>query len=374
MAIILKYSVTFLLILAPILEVALVNQTFVESQGLEVSFTCSINGGVGSSVEIVWNGPVDLPEPTITESSDGVFTSNLTLSNVTATFTGIYQCTRRYNNSLCFTGVSSNASLVVIAPPIIIEQTEVPSKVDSGETASLYVVFLSLPSHTDVNCIGPDGVVFEETRMDNNTQQSIRIDIVISSLNFTHGGEYSCTANNSAGEITVTTILLVRPVVEPKEALAKSGDNVTLLCLVQSFPEPSYVWEIFRDSNDSDTFPDEFEFVSGSGENMMATHPFLKFEPVEYGDAGVFRCMVNINGTWLFSEKTLLAGKIFHSVLKLMCLACHIIICSQVLHASIAFPKELYPECCRTSLMRCHEGPLCYNGHCPNSLSLLLTI
>ena len=126
-------------ILAPILEVALVNQTYSESPaGLEVSFTCSINGGIGSSVEIVWSGPVDLPEPTITESSDGVFTSNLTLSNVTATFTGIYQCTGRYNNNLCFADVSSNASLVVIAPPIIIDQTQLPSKVDSGETAILY--------------------------------------------------------------------------------------------------------------------------------------------------------------------------------------------------------------------------------------------
>jgi hypothetical protein len=257
----------------------------------------------------------------MTESSDGVFTSNLTLSNVTATFSGIYQCIGRHNNSLCFADVSSNASLVVIAPPIIIDQTEVPSKVDSGETVSLYVVFLSLPSHTDVNCFGPDGVVFEETRMDNNTLQSIRIDIKISSVNFTHGGEYSCTANNSAGEITATTLLLVRPVVEPKEVLAKKGDNITLICLVQSFPEPSYVWEMFRDSNDSDTFPDEFGFVSGSGENMMATHPFLKFEPVEYGDAGVFRCMVNINGTWLFSEKALLAGKIFHSVLNVSSLS-----------------------------------------------------
>jgi hypothetical protein len=287
------------------------NQTYSESPGLEVSFTCSINGGIGSSVEIVWSGPVDLPEPILTESSDGVFTSNLTLSNVTATFTGIYQCTGRYNNSLCFADVSSNASLVVIAPPIIIDQTEFLSKVDSGETVSLYVLFLSLPSHTDVNCIGPDGVVFEETRMDSNTQQSIHIDITISSVNFTHGGEYLCTANNSAGEITATALLLVRPVVEPKEALAKNGDNVTLLCLVQSFPEPSYIWEMLRDSNDSDTFPGEFGFVSGSGENMMATHPFLKFEPVEYGDAGVYRCMVNINGTWLFLEIALLAGEIF---------------------------------------------------------------
>ena len=37
-----------------------------ESPDLEVSFTCSINGGVDSLLEIVWSGPVDLPETTVT--------------------------------------------------------------------------------------------------------------------------------------------------------------------------------------------------------------------------------------------------------------------------------------------------------------------
>ena len=301
---------TLFLILAPILEVPLMNQTHLESPDLEVSFTCSINGGVGSSVETMWSGPVDLPEPTTTESSDGVFTSNLTLTNVTAAFTGTYQCTGRYNNSLCTANVSSNASLAVIAPPVITDYTISPFKVDNGETVTLYYEFSSLPSHTDVDCIGPDGALFEEIRMDNNTQQSIHVDLKISSVNHTHGGEYLCTANNSAGDITATTLLLVQPVVEPEEALAKNGDNLTLICLVQSFPEPSYVWEMLRDSSDSDSFPDEFRFVSGSGENMMATHPHLNFEPVQYGDAGTYRCMVDINGIWLFSDEVLLAGEI----------------------------------------------------------------
>ena len=289
----------------------LVDQMHCESPDLEVSFTCSIlNGGVDSLLEIVWSGPVDLPETTVTESSDGVFTSNLTLTNVTTAFSGIYQCTGRYNNSLCTANISSNASLAVIAPPIISNQTRSPFRVDNGETVILYYEFSSLPSHTTVECSGPDGVVFEEIRMDNNTLQTIRIDIEINSVNYTYGGEYSCNANNSAGDIIATTLLLVQPVVKPQEILAKNGDNVTLMCLVQSFPEPSYVWEMFRDSNDSDTFPDEFGFVSGSGENMMATHRFLNFKPVQYDNAGIYRCMVDINGTWLFSDEVLLAGEL----------------------------------------------------------------
>ena len=284
-----------------------------ENPDLEVSFTCSINGGVNSSVEIVWSGPeqVVLPEPTVTETGDGIFTSNLTLTNVTSAFSGIYQCTGRYNNSLCNNAnATSTASLVVIAPPTIIDQTVSPSKVDNGETVILYYEFASLPSHTDISSSGPDGVIFQETRMDNSASQSIHIDINISSVNYTHGGEYSCTANNSAGDITATTLLLVQPVVEPQEVTAKNGDNITLMCLAQSFPEPSYVWEMFRDSNDSDAFPDEFVFVSDSG-SRINSHPFLDFEPVQYGDAGVYRCKVNINGTWMTSsDGVLLAGEL----------------------------------------------------------------
>ena len=288
----------------------LVDQMHCESPDLEVSFTCSIlNGGVDSLLEIVWSGPVDLPETTVTESSDGVFTSNLTLTNVTAAFSGIYQCTGRYNDSLCTADVSSSASLAVIAPPVITDQTDSPSKVDNGKTVTLFYEFLSLPSHTDVNCIGPDSVIFKEIRMDSNTQQSIHVDIKISSVNYTHIGEYLCTANNSAGNITATTLLLVRPVVEPQEVLAKNGKNVTLMCLVQSFPEPSYVWEMFRDTNDSDTISDEFGIVSGIGENIMATHHFLAFKPVQYDNAGIYRCMVDINGTWLFSDEVVVAGE-----------------------------------------------------------------
>ena len=171
---------------------------------------------------------------------------------------------------------------------------------------------------THVQCSGSEGAIetnvrtgISLVRIDNDTAFQIRVDISIVSVDYSHGGLYSCTANNSADEVTAKTLLLVRPIVEPQQVLAKNGDNVTLMCLAQSYPEPSYVWEMLKDSNNNDTIPDVFGFVSGSGENMMATHPFLDFEPVQYGDAGVYRCVVNINGTWMASsDRVLVAGKV----------------------------------------------------------------
>ena len=307
---------------------------FVESPGLEVSFNCSVNGGAGNTVEIEWNGPatVVLPVSTTNEIRDGVFMSKLTLTNVTIDFTGVYFCTARYNNSLCTENITSNASLIVVGPPSIIDQADSTLKIDSGVNVNLFFEFSSLPSHTDVQCSGPDGVIGMDNtyginleRVDSDSRFQIRVDINITSVNYTHGGIYSCIVNNSAGVVEATTLLLVRPVVDPPEVLAKNGDMVTFMCLAQSFPEPSYVWERFRDSNDSDSIPDVFGYVSGSGENMMATHPFLDFEPVRYGDEGVYRCMVKINGTWMASsDGVLLAGTVS---LKLMIEICVYIYC-----------------------------------------------
>lgn len=290
----------------------------VETPDLEVSFTCVVNSGDGSAVDILWSGPVSLPEPTTTEIDTGIFRSNLTLTNVTTAFTGLYLCVARYNNSLCHGNISSNVSLIIVLrPPAIVGQTESPFKVDSGASVNLYFEFSSRPSLTDVWCSGPDGAINTSAlgvtlvRTNNDAEFRIRLDVNIASVQYTHGGLYLCTANNSVGNITATTLLLIRPVVQPRGVLTRNGSNAILICLAQSFPEPSYVWEKLQDGGDNDIIPDVFGFASGSGENMMAIQPFLKFEPVHYGDAGVYRCVVNINRTWMVSSDSVtVVGKL----------------------------------------------------------------
>ena len=116
--------------IAPIIKTPPMDQVHITSPGLKVSFICTVDGGIGSLFEILWSGPVvDLPNATLVEVGSGVFTSNLTLTNVTSDFSGIYECTTRYNNSLCgTTNTSSNASLVLLGPPTLTDQTESPFK------------------------------------------------------------------------------------------------------------------------------------------------------------------------------------------------------------------------------------------------------
>ena len=202
----------------------------------------------------------------------------------------------------------------------IFDQTESPLIASAGDDVAIYFEFSSSPDDTVVECTGPSsqttldemnelGIVFN--RADNNDTQLVRVEINITSVNYTLGGVYSCTANNSVDSITsepASLLLLIRPVVEPTQALVENGDNITLMCLAQSIPEPSYRWRVFKDSNDSDTIPDFSRFASGSGEDMLATSPTLVFEPVVYGDAGEYRCIIDINGTQLESDDVLFAG------------------------------------------------------------------
>lgn len=290
------------------------HMVLIETPDLEITLTCTVYGGPGNAVNIVWSGPRVLSQPGIVEVNDGSFTSNLTLTNVTMFFSGVYECTARYNNSLCTSSISSNLRLDVIAPPSIIEHTQSPNIVNSGVNVGLSFRFLAHPSFTNVSCSGPNGVImvntpgfsFSRTNSDSNYQ--ITLSTTVRNVNYIVGGNYLCTANNSAGIITATVLLIVRPVVEPQHVLARNGDNVSFMCFVQSFPEPFYIWEKNVDSTDGDSIPDMFSSSFGSGENRE-TGPLLTFEPVQYGNTGSYQCVVTFNATLeVSSNGVLLAG------------------------------------------------------------------
>ena len=291
---------------------------YIESPHLKIILTCSVNGGAGS-VDIVWSGPAVQFQPATIQTDHGIFTSNLILTRATMFVSGMYQCTAGYDNSLCIANVSSNVRLDVVAPPSIVDQTQSPHIVDKGVNLSLLFEFAAHPSFTNVHCSGPDGDIkmntssITLTRFDNDTTFQVRLLIDISIVNHVHGGMYTCAANNTAGDMSATVLLLVRPVVDPELNLAKMGDNVTLRCLAQSFPMPSYLWEAISmtDSGGSGSILDVFNmFQSGNGENRIVTQPTLEFKSVEYGDNGNYRCVITFNRIWqVSSNEVLIAGR-----------------------------------------------------------------
>ena len=283
----------------------------IESPNLEIILTCTVYGGVGNAVDIVWNGSAVDSQPPVVEINDGNYTSNLILTNVTMFFSGVYNCTARYSNNLCTSSISSDLRLDVIAPPTVISQTQSPLIVNSGVNIGLQFRLLAHPSFTNVTCSSPNGEIssgtpgISFTRVNNNDVFQIILSITIFTVAHAQGGNYSCTANNLAGAITATILLIVRPVVVPQQVLARNGENISLTCVVQSFPEPFFTWEKYIDSNnDSDSIPDQF---SSSIENETASS--FVFEPIQYVNAGIYRCVVTFNASLQISSNgTLLAG------------------------------------------------------------------
>ena len=289
----------------------------IESPELEIVLTCTVYGGtgVGNAVDIVWSGPAVTSQPATMDLNDGNYTSNLTLTNVTMFFSGVYECTARYVNSLCTTSISSDLRLDVIAPPSVIFETQSPHIVSREANVRFMFRFLAHPSFTSVTCNSPTGEnITSFTRVNNNDAFEITLSITVSRVVHADGGNYSCTANNIAGSIIATTLLIVRPEVVPQQVLARNGDNISLNCSTQSIPEPSFRWENIY-LNDSNSIPD---LSIGSGENTE-TDSSLTFEPIQYENAGVYRCVVLFIAASLeiSSNGVLLAGDILNVLVAL---------------------------------------------------------
>ena len=287
----------------------------IETPDLQINFTCTVDGGSGNEVSIVWSGLGVGTQPILNETDSGIFTSDLILSNATMFFSGVYQCTSRYTNILCTTNISSSLRLDVIAPPSVVSQTQSPYIVNSGINAGLFFEFLTHPSFTNVSCIGPTSTINERTpgitfsRLDDDLAFTIWLSITIFSIDFNFGGLYSCTANNSAGEIEATVLLIVRPVIQPQNVLPANGDNATLVCLVQSFPEPRYIWERSTENGDSEMNRKEVTSVLENG-TIRISDSLLDFAPVRYEDFGIYRCTVTFSNASLnaSSDGILLTG------------------------------------------------------------------
>ena len=112
-------------------------------------------------------------------------------------------------------------------------------------------------------------------------------ELTISNATATNGGEYICNVSNVAGHDTATGTLLVRPflVTEPVPlTLTTNGSSVTLECDGESFPDPTYLWEMMMNSEE-----DYIIVINTTDQN-------LSFDPVVFGDEGTYRCTVVSEG------------------------------------------------------------------------------
>ena len=115
-------------------------------------------------------------------------------------------------------------------------------------------------------------------------------------IDASNGGDYTCTVSNAAGGDSAFTTLYVAPyIVNPleEEILSSNGSKVNMTCDADGFPAPNVTW---------------VDMMGG----IVSDAPLLVFDPVQFGDEGVYQCKasVNIDGTNLTaSDETTLTGE-----------------------------------------------------------------
>ena len=97
----------------------------------------------------------------------------------------------------------------------------------------------------------------------------------------TRGGTYDCIVINDAGTDFDSVTLYVHPTIvqDPMDTLARVGETISLTCLAESFPYPTYQWQMMNRNSGY--------YENISGENGTT----LTLSPVGYNAYGRYRCV-----------------------------------------------------------------------------------
>lgn len=147
--------------------------------------------------------------------------------------------------------------------------------------------------------------------------------LTISNITVADGGSYICIAANEAGESEASAVLYVQPYIteQPVDLLATNGSSGSITCMAEAFPAPMLHWERLNEM--------VYE-ISGSGSGVnsgsgIETSPLelmmqydtvseggvLEFDPVLFGDEGVYRCVASIHvGSETIADAVTVSGEL----------------------------------------------------------------
>ena len=124
--------------------------------------------------------------------------------------------------------------------------------------------------------------------------------LVLESINGADGGLYTCIAINEAGSDNSTVTLYVRPEIttQPMDQFVDPGDNITLTCIADSFPAPTYQWQ-------------RMNMTTGEFENLQDETNALYTIYNIHDKFGTYRCVVTtaIINEVIMSNSSTVSGK-----------------------------------------------------------------
>ena len=118
---------------------------------------------------------------------------------------------------------------------------------------------------------------------------SITSSLSVTDITADDGGNYTCIVGNEVGEIEATAVLSVSLYISGEQVglNTTNGALENITCMIEGFPI-IYSWENIDDVMTSSS--------GGSALNQyseISTGQVLEFDPVTFGDEGVYRCVAH---------------------------------------------------------------------------------
>ena len=151
-----------------------------------------------------------------------------------------------------------------------------------------------------LNCLAVGGPDIFYQWLSNGTDISgeISTTLMLTNVNASNGGEYSCVVSNSVGGDSASTFVFISPyfTTQPENTGGSNGSTLTLMCEAEAFPSPQYQWA-YADGADIR------EAVIGINSTM------LYFNPLIFGDEGNYFCNATSGRVTVESNLVTLTGK-----------------------------------------------------------------
>ena len=124
--------------------------------------------------------------------------------------------------------------------------------------------------------------------------------LTIVNVSLDDGNEYTCEVHNIGPPANASTFVFIGPriIQQPLDETVTAGTNVTLDCLAESFPDPTYEWTFSNGSTIN------LNSVLGTEINT------LTFQPAEYGNEGGYVCTATTNNITAISDVAVLFSKL----------------------------------------------------------------
>ena len=122
--------------------------------------------------------------------------------------------------------------------------------------------------------------------------------LILTNVNASTGGEYSCVISNIAGNASASTFVFISPyfTIQPEDRGGSNGSILSLICEAEAFPAPQYQWARLNGV-----------FIR---EAVLGTNfAIVSFNPLMFGDEGIYFCNATSGDVTIQSNLVTLRGK-----------------------------------------------------------------